>query len=188
MDPGSVLGAILDPKWLPNGGLGGPKTLPKSLKIVAKFSIVFSFNCSTLLQRPELLFRYFLDAICSYVRDLRRMSKIAWRVGESAEIEVLDLPKYIQNRCRTRTCTQRFFFFMIFGLIWDAFGEPLGSFFGSKMLRTIMFFLNAFCMLSGSRAGGTQAGSTGGWRVTCGKLGSGGGYRRGKLRYWEPDC
>ena len=89
------------------------------------------------------------------------MSKIAWRVGESAEIEVLDLPKYIQNRCRTRTCTQRSFF-MTFGSIWDGFEEPLGSFFGSKMLRKIMFFLNAFCMLSGSRAGGTQAGSTGG--------------------------
>ena len=161
MDPGSVLGAILDPKWPPNGSLGGPKTLPKSLKIVAKFSIVFSFNFSSLLQRPELLFRCFLDPIWSYFRDMRRMSKIAWRVGESAEIEVLDLPKYIQNRCRTRTCTQRSFF-MIFGSIWDASGEPLGSFVGSKMLRKIMFFLNAFCMLSGSRAGGTQAGSTGG--------------------------
>ena len=158
MDPGSVLGAILDPKWPPNGSLGGPKTLPKSLKIVAKFSIVFSFNFSSLLQRPELLFRCFLDPIWSYFRDMRRMSKIAWRVGESAEIEVLDLPKYIQNRCRTRTCTQRSFF-MTFGSIWDAFGEPLGSFVGSKMLRKIMFFLNAFCMLSGSRAGGTQAGS-----------------------------
>ena len=58
-------------------------------------------------------------------------------------------------------------FFMIFGSIWDAFGEPLGSFVGSKMLRKIMFFLNAFCMLSGSRAGGTQAGSTGGsgWQL-----------------------
>ena len=53
-------------------------------------------------------------------------------------------------------------FFMIFGSIWDASGEPLGSFVGSKMLRKIMFVLNAFCMLSGSRAGGTQAGSTGG--------------------------
>ena len=109
VDPGSVLGAILDPTWLPNGSLGGPKTLPKSLKIVAKCSIVFSFNFSRLLQRPEPLFRCFLDLIWSYFRDLRRMSKIAWRVGKSTEIEVLDLPKYIQNRCRTRTCTQRSF-------------------------------------------------------------------------------
>ena len=156
MDPGSVLGAILDPKWLPNGPVREPKTLPKSLQIVTNFSTVFSFNFSSRLQRPELLFRCLLDPIWNYFRDMRRMSKIAWRVGESAEIEVLDLPKYIQNRCRTRTCTQRSFF-MIFGSIWDAFGEPLGSFVGSKMLRTIMFFLNAFCMLSGSRAGGTQA-------------------------------
>ena len=95
MDPGSVLGAILDPKWPPNGSLGGPKALPKSLKIVAKFSIDFLFKFSSLLQRPELLFRCFLDAIWSYFRDLRTMSKIAWRVGESVEIEVLDLPKYI---------------------------------------------------------------------------------------------
>ena len=51
---------------------------------------------------------------------------------------------------------------MTFGSIWGAFGEPLGSFVGSKMLRTSMFFLDAFCMLSGSRAGGTQAGSAGG--------------------------
>ena len=134
MDPGSVLGAILDPKWPPNGSLGRPKTLPKSLKIVAKFSIVFSFNFSSLLQRPELLFRCFLDPIWSYFRDMRRMSKIAWRVSESAEIEVLDLPKYIQNRCRTRTCTQRSFF-RIFGSIWDAFGEPLGLFLFPKCFK-----------------------------------------------------
>ena len=71
---------------------------------------------------------------------------------------------------------------MTFGSIWDAFGEPLGSFFGSKMLRTIMFFLNAFCMLSGSRAGGTQAGSTGGAEGNSGEIGLQGRIQEGEAK------
>ena len=41
---------------------------------------------------------------------------------------------------------------MHFGSLWDGFLVP-------KCLSKIMFFLSAFCMLSGLRAAGTQAGS-----------------------------
>ena len=75
-------------------------------------------------------------------------------MGESAKIKVLDLRKYIlmsNADLHPEIC------FCGFGSIWDAFWEPLGLFFGPKMLQTNMFFLSAFCMLSGSRAEGTQA-------------------------------
>ena len=46
--PGSVLGAILAPKGIPNGSLGVRKTLPKYIKIVANFYIAFSSSAKLL--------------------------------------------------------------------------------------------------------------------------------------------
>ena len=73
---------------------------------------------------------------------------------------------------------------MTFGPIWDAFWEPLGWFFGPKMPQTIMFFLSAFCMLSGSRAGwlvGWLAGWLGGARA---EITRGGGGNTSGLGPW----
>ena len=45
-----------------------------------------------------------------------------------------------------------------------------------------MFFLNAFCMLSGSRAGGTQAGSAGGVEGNSGEIGLRGRIQEGEAK------
>ena len=50
-------------------------------------------------------------------------------------------------------------FWINLGCIWGAFGIICWV---QNASKNYVFVLNAFCMLSGSRAGGTQAGSAGG--------------------------
>ena len=87
-------------------------------------------------------------------------------------------------------------FLVTFGPIWDAFGGPLGWFFGPKMRQKNMFFgeciLHAV-WLAGWRHPGDV--SPGDGVLIWWFLGSGGGYNMGKLSNWEliaentsPEC
>ena len=75
-------------------------------------------------------------------------------------------------------------FWINLGCIWGAFGVICWV---QNALKNYVFFeciLHAVWLEGWRHPGGKR---WGGLRVTGGCLGSGGGYRRGKLRYWEPD-
>ena len=76
-------------------------------------------------------------------------------------------------------------FWINLGCIWGAFGVIFWVQNASKKYIFFECILHAVWLEGWRHPGGKNRG---GWTLICRKLGSGGGYMRGKLRYWEPDC